>query len=154
MVAAEAVLGELVHVVLAYHGVPHVLHAPAHPGLALLAVGDLGPGAAGGHDVLAEVGPGLGPDLGAHHAPEVGDEAGAELGLRRPRAERLHQAQDLNLEVADGVSGEDEDGLLALVTGPDAGAHCQERGEQSEGLHESVCLCVCVMLLGMYVMSD
>ena len=111
VVAAEAVCGELVHKVLTYHGVPEVAHAPPHPGLALLAVGGLVPGAAGVLYVHAEVRPGLGPDLGPQHPPEVGDHEGAELGVLGPRAERLYEASDLYLEVADGVCCEDGDGL-------------------------------------------
>ena len=111
VVAAEGVGGVLVHVVLTYHRVPEVAHAPPDPGLALLAVGGLLAGAAGVHDVVTEVTPGLGPDLGPQHAPEVGDHQGAELRVLCVRAESLNEASYLYLEVADGVCLEDGDGL-------------------------------------------
>lgn len=129
-VAAEHIGGVsvLVHVVLTNHRVPEVGHAPSHPGLALLTVGRLLAGAAGGHDVVTEVGPGLGPDFRPQNAPEVGDHDGAELRVLGVRAECLNEPGDLYLEVADGVCLEDGDGLGALVTSPDAGAHCEEGG--------------------------
>ena len=111
IVAAEAVGGELVHIVLTYHRVPEVAHAPPHPGLALLAVGGLVPGTASVLYVHAEVGPGLSPDLGPNHPPEVGDHEGAELRILGLRAKGLYEARDLYLEVADGVCSEDGDCL-------------------------------------------
>ena len=128
----------LVHVVLTNHRVPEVGHAPAHPGLALLTVGVdvVACGAAGLHNVVTEVGPGLGPDLRPQHPPEVGDHEGAELRILGVRAECLYQTVDLYLEVIDGVCLEDLDGLGALVTSEDAGAHCEEGGQQGEGLHD------------------
>ena len=137
-VAAEHIGGVcvLVHVVLTNQRVPEVTHAPAHPGLALLTVGRLLARGAGGHNVVTEVGPGLGPDLSPQHPPEVRHHDGAEFRVLGVRAECLYEAGDLYLEVTDGVCLEDGDGLGALVTSPDAGAHCEEGGQQGEGLHD------------------